>query len=68
MPRSREPSTSRSTPRPHSSSYLYMSMAAWFQGQQLNGFAHWFKIQTQKELTHSVRFYNYVYDRDGKVR
>lgn len=49
------------------SSYLYMSMAAWFQGQQLNGFAHWFKIQAQEELTHSVRFYNYVYDRGGKV-
>ena len=46
--------------------YLYVAMAAWFQGQQLTGFAHWFKIQAQEELTHSLRFYNYVYDRGGR--
>jgi ferritin len=49
------------------SAYLYMSMAAWFQGQQLNGFAHWFKVQAQEELTHALRFYAYVFDRGGKV-
>ncbi len=49
------------------SSYLYLSMAAWFDNQQLAGFAHWMKIQALEEMTHALRFYNYIHDRGGKV-
>lgn len=49
------------------SAYLYMSMAAWFEGQQLTGFAHWMKVQAQEEMTHAVRFYSFIYERGGKV-
>lgn len=49
------------------SSYLYLSMAAWFDNQQLVGCAHWMKIQAQEELTHALRFYNFIHDRGGKV-
>lgn len=49
------------------SAYLYLSMAAWFDNQQLVGFAHWLKIQALEEMTHSLRFYNFVHDRGGKV-
>lgn len=49
------------------SAYLYLAMAAWFDSQQLPGFGHWFKVQAQEEMTHSLRFYSYVNDRGEKV-
>ncbi len=49
------------------SSYLYMSMAAWAEGKQLNGFAHWLKVQAQEEMTHALKFWNYVFERGGQV-
>lgn len=49
------------------SAYLYMSMAAWFEGLQLTGFAHWLKVQAQEEMTHALRFYNFIFERGGKV-
>ena len=49
------------------SSYLYMSMAAWCDAKQLAGFGHWLKVQAQEEMTHAIKFYNFVNDRGGKV-
>jgi ferritin len=49
------------------SAYLYMSMAAYFEAQQLAGFAHWFKVQAQEEMTHVLRFYNFIHERGGRV-
>lgn len=49
------------------SSYLYMSMAAWFEGRQMPGFAHWMKVQAQEEMTHALKFYGFVNERGGKV-
>ncbi|MBI5020285.1 MAG: ferritin [Ignavibacteriales bacterium] len=49
------------------SSYLYLSMAAHFDSQNLPGFAHWMKVQSEEERSHSMKFYSYVYDRGGTV-
>jgi ferritin len=49
------------------SAYLYMSMAAWFENRQLAGFAHWMKVQAQEEMTHALRFYNFIHERGGTV-
>jgi len=49
------------------SSYLYLSMSAYFQNLNLSGFASWMKAQAQEELFHAMKFYNYVYERGGKV-
>lgn len=49
------------------SAYLYLSMSAWFQSQGLPGFANWMKIQYQEELTHAMKFFNYVHERNGRV-
>ena len=49
------------------SAYLYMSMAAWFDNKNLTGFANWMKIQVQEELFHAQKFYNYVFERGGRV-
>ena len=49
------------------SAYLYLSMAAYFETKDLPGFANWMRIQYQEELTHAMKFFNYVHERDGHV-
>jgi len=49
------------------SSYLYLSMAAYFEDKNLNGFAHWFKMQSQEEYGHGMKFYGYINQVRGKV-
>jgi ferritin len=50
-----------------SSAYTYLSLAAYFEDLDLNGFAHWMKTQYQEELLHAERIYTYINDRDGRV-
>ena len=50
-----------------SSSYLYLSMAAYFESINLEGFAHWMRIQTQEETTHGTMFFDYINERNGRV-
>jgi len=50
------------------SSYLYLSMCAWFESKNLKGFANWLRVQTQEELVHAMRFYDYVTSKGGIVR
>ena len=49
------------------SSYIYLAMAAYFEDNDLPGFAHWMTIQVQEELFHVQKFYHYVFERDGRV-
>ncbi len=49
------------------SSYLYYSMSAYCQANDLRGMANWFKVQAQEELIHVSKFFDYILDRDGKV-
>jgi ferritin len=49
------------------SSYLYLAMAAHFETENLNGFAHWMKLQSQEEYGHAMKIYEYVFQRNGKV-
>ncbi len=49
------------------SAYMYLSMAAYFEGMGLSGFAHWMKIQYQEEAAHALKFFNYVTERGGRV-
>ena len=42
------------------SSYLYLSMAAYFEEQNFKGFANWFKIQSQEEYGHAMKFYAFI--------
>lgn len=49
------------------SGYLYLSMAAWAEGQNLPGFAHWMMVQAQEELGHAMKFYEFIHDRGGRV-
>ena len=49
------------------SSYLYVSMSAYFDSQNLAGMANWMRIQAQEEVTHAVKFFDFVNERDGRV-
>lgn len=49
------------------SAYLYLSMSAHFEAQNLSGFANWMLVQYQEETGHAMKFYKYVFDRNGVV-
>ncbi|HEY9765419.1 MAG TPA: ferritin [Chroococcales cyanobacterium] len=49
------------------SSYLYLAMTAFATHEGLTGTANWLKVQAQEELTHALRFYQYVNQRGGRV-
>jgi len=49
------------------SAYLYGSMAAYFDGINLAGFSNWMRVQVQEELSHAVKFYEYLNDRGGRA-
>lgn len=49
------------------SAYLYLSMSAYFEGQNLPGFANWMKTQWQEEISHSMKLFDYVNERGGRV-
>ena len=49
------------------SSYLYLSMNAYFKSVNLDGFANWMYYQAQEELEHSLKFYDFIIQRGGKV-
>jgi ferritin len=50
-----------------SASHAYMAMAAYFESLSLTGFAHWFRLQSEEEREHALRFFDYVNDRGGRV-
>jgi ferritin len=49
------------------SSYLYLSMSAYFSANNWMGFAAWLKIQSTEEYSHAMKFYSYLIERGGKV-
>ncbi|HRZ87490.1 MAG TPA: ferritin [bacterium] len=49
------------------SAYLYLSMATYFDANNLPGFAHWMRAQNREETGHAMKFYGFVNDRGGKV-
>lgn len=49
------------------SSYLYLSMSAWFESQNLPGFAKWMHVQAEEEYAHGMKFFAHIVDRGGKV-
>lgn len=50
------------------SSYLYLSMSAYFETKNLQGFANWMNIQAQEEWAHGMKFFNYLLERGGEVK
>ncbi|MEN9918507.1 MAG: hypothetical protein RL662_943 [Bacteroidota bacterium] len=49
------------------SSYLYLSMSAYFAKDGKNGFANWFKVQALEEKDHAMKLFDYIIARGGTV-
>lgn len=49
------------------SSYLYLSMTAYFEERNLSGFAHWMRMQADEERGHAMKFYDFIIERGGRV-
>ena len=49
------------------SAYLYLSMSANFEDQNLKGMANWMKVQAMEEMTHANKLYAYLIERGAKV-
>jgi len=50
------------------SSYLYLSMAAYFESVDLAGCANWMRAQTQEEIFHAMKMYDFLNERGGRVK
>jgi ferritin len=49
------------------SGWLYLALAGQFEEKNLDGFAHWMKMQWKEEQEHAMKFYDHLVNRDGKV-
>ena len=49
------------------SAYLYLSMESYFRSLNLSGFAKWMRAQTQEEMMHAMKIYNFINARGGRV-
>ncbi len=49
------------------SAYLYLSMESYFQSLNLNGFANWMRVQTQEEVSHGMKIYDFINERGGRA-
>jgi ferritin len=47
--------------------YTYLAISAWFDSQNLSGFAHWMRLQREDELSHAAKLMEFVVDRGGRV-
>ncbi|MCB1218810.1 MAG: ferritin [bacterium] len=50
------------------SSYIYLSMSAWFEWKNMLGFAKWMNVQRDEEQFHASKFYHFILDRGGQVK
>lgn len=50
------------------SEHVYLSMAAYYEDEGLPGFASWMRAQAAEERAHAMRIYDFVVERDGRVR
>ncbi len=50
------------------SSYLYLSMSAWFTDQNLRGMARWMGLQAREEWGHGMKIFDYVQEAGGTVK
>lgn len=50
------------------SSYLYLAMSVYSEGQNLKGFANWLKKQHLEEQGHAMKLVDYLLERGGTVK
>lgn len=46
----------------------YMSMAAWFYNEDLDGIANYFRVQAKEELMHADKIFDFLNDLGGRIK
>lgn len=46
---------------------LYLSMSSYFKSRDLDGFAHFFRIQAKEENMHAMKQFDYIHQVDGVI-
>ena len=49
------------------SAYLYLAMVAYFESENLPGFAGWMRAQVQEETAHAMKIFDFVCERGGRA-
>lgn len=49
------------------SSYLYRAMSAYMENKNLDGSAHWMRMQADEEHLHALKIFDYVLERGGRI-
>lgn len=47
--------------------YFYLSMSAYLESIEMEGFANYFNVQAQEEHFHAMKMFNFVHDKGGRV-
>ncbi len=47
--------------------YTYLSMAAYFEARNWQGFAAWVRHHAEEEMEHAMKLYEYIHARRGRV-
>jgi len=50
------------------SAHIYLSMASHFTKVGLNGFANWMNVQYQEEMSHAMKFFNFINSAGGHAK
>lgn len=49
------------------SAHIYLGMASYCSSLNLDGFENWFKVQYQEEISHAMKFFDYINSRGGRA-
>ena len=50
------------------SAHVYLAMSSWFEDKGLPGFAKWMRVQYSEELSHGLKIFDFINDRDGRAQ
>lgn len=49
------------------SGYYYLAMSAYCKDKNMDGMAHFLVEQAKEEYSHAMKFYDFIFDMDGRV-
>lgn len=45
----------------------YLAISSYFEGRDLDGFSHFFRLQAQEEMSHAMKQFDYLHRVDGRI-
>jgi ferritin len=49
------------------SAYVYLAMSAYAEAEGLSGMAQWLRLQSREEISHAMKFYDFILDRGSRM-